>query len=311
MIGVHPMEFIQQIKVFVTVADLGSFAKAADALHMTRPSVSNAITTLENQLATRLLHRTTRRSSLTAEGELFYHKAIQLLADVAEAQNLFGRTGQPARGRLRVEIPVAVASTVIIPRLPEFRQLYPDIELILGVSDQPADLVAEGIDCVLRIGGSAPPTMVSRQIAQIPMLFCASPDYLTKHGTPVSTDELQQHQIISYFSGRVRQQMEWSVKDGAAEQPLHLRPTMLVNNTAAYVDCDLAGMGLIMVAGVYVEAQLHAGTLIEVLPDRDHVSLPLSVLYPHRQHLSLTVRAFVDWVVEVFRQQNSRWITAS
>lgn len=302
------MEFIQQIKVFVTVADLGSFAKAADALKMTRPSVTNAINALESVVGVRLLHRTTRRSNLTGEGEVFYEKAIQLLSDVAETQNLFGGSGDSPRGRLRIDIPVAIASTVVVPRLLEFRQLYPDIELILGVSDQPADLVAEGIDCVLRIGGSPPPSMVSRVIAHIPMVFCASPEYLARHGTPSTIKDLSGHLAVTYFSGRGRRRMDWYVKDGNTEEAIHLRPSMLVNDTAAYVDCAIAGMGLIQVAGVYVEERLKKGALIEVLPNRQHITLPLSVLYPHRQHLSPTVRAFVDWTVKIFRERMSDWI---
>src|SRR5690606_7109135 len=250
------MEFVQQVKVFVTVVDWGSFAKAADALKMTRPSVTNAINNLEIVVGTRLLHRTTRRSNLTGDGELFYEKAIQLLSDVAETQHLFGGSVDAPRGRLRIDIPVAVASTVVVPRLSEFRQLYPDIELKLGVSDQPADLVAEGIDCVLRIGGFPPPSMVSRVIARIPMVFCASPEYLARYGTPKKVDDLSDHQAVTYFSGKGRRRMEWYVKEGNTERAIHMRPSMLVNDTAAYVDCAIAGMGLIQVAGVYVEARL-------------------------------------------------------
>ncbi|MEN0036767.1 MAG: LysR family transcriptional regulator [Cellvibrio sp.] len=305
------MEFVQQVKVFVSVVDLGSFAKAADALSMTRPSVTNAINALESSIGARLLHRTTRRSSLTGEGEIFYEKAMQLLSEVAETKNLFGGSGDSPHGRLRIDIPVAVASTIIIPQLPEFQRRYPSIEVILGVSDQPTDLIADGVDCVLRIGGNSPPTMVSRLVAHIPMVFCASPEYLANYGTPKNIEDLSEHHAVTYFSGRGRRRMEWNIFEDGKERIVHMRSSMLVNDTAAYVDCAMAGMGLIQVAGVYVEDRLKSGALIEVLPDRQHVTLPLSVLYPNRQHLSPAVRAFVDWTVEIFRAKTSRWIRVS
>lgn len=302
------MEFVQQVKVFVTVVDLGSFAKAADALRMTRPSVTNAINSLESDIGTRLLHRTTRRSSLTGEGEIFYEKAIQLLSEVAETKNLFGGSGDLPRGRLRIDVPVALASTFVIPQLPEFQRRYPDIEVILGVSDHPTDLIADGVDCVLRIGGNSSPTLVSRLIAQIPMVFCASPEYLARHGTPKNIEDLSEHHAVTYFSGRGRRRMSWNVYEEGKERTIHMRPSMLVNDTAAYVDCAMAGMGLIQVAGIYVEARLNSGVLVEVLPNRQHAALPLSVVYPNRQHLSPAVRAFVDWTVEIFNAKTSRWI---
>jgi LysR family transcriptional regulator for bpeEF and oprC len=159
------MDFTQQLRIFVAVVDNGSFARAAEALLMARPSVTNAINALEKGLGARLLQRTTRRISLTGEGELFYDRATRLLTDIADAQNLFGGTDVPPRGRLRVDIPVALAKPLLIARLPQFKALYPDIELILGVSDQPVDLLADGVDCVVRIGELPPTSMVARKLA--------------------------------------------------------------------------------------------------------------------------------------------------
>ncbi len=168
------MDFVQKLRIFVAVADNGSFARAAAALRMARPSVTNAVSALEASIGARLLHRTTRRSSLTGEGELFYERAAQILADVAGAQNLFGSSRQAPKGRLRVDIPVALARPFIIPRLPEFIERYSDIEIVLGVSDQPVDLLAEGVDCVVRLGELSVSSMVSRVVAHVPMVLCAA-----------------------------------------------------------------------------------------------------------------------------------------
>src|SRR4030095_15424292 len=140
------MDFLQSMRIFVSVVDHGSFSKAAAAMRMARPSVSTAIQGLETALGARLLHRTTRSATLTAEGEHFYERATQILAEVAEAKTLYSSKGTPPRGRLCVDLPVALVQPLIIPRLPEFAAQYPDIQIILGVSDQPVDLIADGID---------------------------------------------------------------------------------------------------------------------------------------------------------------------
>src|SRR5690606_947688 len=142
---------------------------------MARPSVTNAVQGLETVLGARLLHRTTRSTTLTAEGESFYDRAVTILADVAEAKALYSNKGALPRGRLRVDLPVALARPVILPRLPEIVERFPDVELILGVSDQPVDLIAGGIDCVVRLGDLQDSSMVARRVARAQMINCAAP----------------------------------------------------------------------------------------------------------------------------------------
>jgi LysR family transcriptional regulator, regulator for bpeEF and oprC len=302
------MDFTQQLRIFVAVVDNGSFARAAEALLMARPSVTNAINALEKGLGARLLQRTTRRISLTGEGELFYDRATRLLTDIADAQNLFGGTDVPPRGRLRVDIPVALAKPLLIARLPQFKALYPDIDLILGVSDQPVDLLADGVDCVVRIGELPPTSMVARKLAWMTMVVCGSPAYLAAHGIPETIEDLKHHQAVNYFSGRGHRPVAWTLPGNGESMYLPMHSGIMVNDTEAFVGCALAGLGLIQVPGLVVAKHLSSGRLQEVVPAMRDIRWPLSIMYPNRQHLAPQVRAFIDWMGTIVQSTASQWL---
>jgi LysR family transcriptional regulator for bpeEF and oprC len=299
------------MQIFVSVVDHGSFTKAAAAMRMARPSVTNAIRGLETDLGARLLHRTTRSTTLTAEGESFYDRAIQILAEVAEAKALYSGKGGMPRGRLRVDLPVALARPVIIPRLPEFAAQFPDIEIILGVSDQPADLVADGIDCVVRLGRLQNSSMVARRIALARMVNCATPAYLERHGTPVSVDDLRLHRAVHYFSGRDRRVIDWHYLVDNEERTIKMKPALSVNDTEAFLHAGLAGFGLMQALGVTVQEHLASGELVEILPDVRPNPRPISILYPSKAHLAPQVRAFIEWVREAFARSAGPWLDAA
>ena len=296
------LDFVQQLRIFVAVADNGSFARAAAALRMGRPGVTNAVSALEASIGVRLLHRTTRRSSLTGEGELFYERAAQILADVVGAQNLFGGSGQVPKGRLRVDIPVGLAKPIIIPRLPEFTERYPDIEIILGVSDQPVDLLAEGVDCVVRVGELPASSMISRVVTHLPMVSCAAPSYLAAHGVPRNVEDLSAHRAVTYFAGSGRSLIDWHLVADGEERSIRMRSAILVNDSEALVACALAGLGMIQALRASVAEQLETGRLVEILPHVGTVSRPVSIMYPNRQYLAPQVRAFIDWTSSIFGQ---------
>lgn len=302
------MDFAQQLRIFVAVAENGSFSRAAEALRMARPGVTNAINALEGDLGARLLQRTTRRTSLTAEGEQFYEKAVRLLAEIADARNLFGGSVIAPRGRLRVDIPVALAKPLVIDRIPEFKRLYPDVDVILGVSDQPVDLIADGVDCVLRIGELAPTSMIARKIAAITMVVCGSPAYLAEHGTPETIEDLRHHQAVNYFSGRGHRPIAWSMPGDTGLPQFTLRSGIMVNDTGAFVACALNGLGLIQVPGLVVAEQLASRALVEVVPEMRSIRWPLSIMYPNRQYLAPQVRAFIDWMVCLVATAAGEWL---
>ncbi|RYD24634.1 MAG: LysR family transcriptional regulator [Lysobacteraceae bacterium] len=289
------MDLLQRLRIFVAVADRGSFARAAETLSLARPRVTNAVAALEQEMGVRLFQRTTRRTVLTGEGETLYDQALQLLGEAERTLNLFGGSAEAPRGRLRVDVPVALARSVIVPKLAEFRSAYPDIEIVLGVSDQPTDLIADGIDCVIRIGELPVGSMVSRLIGRIDLVVCGSPDYLIARGTPRTIADLPDHDAVVYFSGRGRRPVEWHLVDDGVERSVRMRPALLVNDSEAFVACAIAGLGLIQVPRITVGDHLSDGALVELLGDVSSVSRPVSILYPSRQHLTAQVRAFIEW----------------
>ncbi|MBO1358279.1 LysR family transcriptional regulator [Acetobacter sacchari] len=303
------MDFIQQLRIFVGVAEQRSFARTAEALRLTRPGVTSAINALEDSVGVRLLHRTTRRVLLTGEGEQLYERAIQLLADVDDAQGLFGGSGERPRGRLRVDIPVAIAKPFIIPALPDFIRSYPDIEVILGVSDQPVDLLVDGVDCVIRLGKLPESSMVGRVIAQMTIAICGSPEYLARYGFPKTFSDLVNHRAVNYFSGRGHRPMPWQIPDRDGVREITLKSGVLVNDTEAFIASALAGMGLAQGPGACMADHLETGKLVEVLPEERKLRRPLSIMYPARRHLAPRVRAFIEWSEHIMTCQKSEWIS--
>lgn len=199
---------LEYMGIFVQVVEQGSFTRAADTLQLHRPAVSKAIQQLEDELGVKLLHRTTRKLNMTAEGDEFYQRARQVLADVNDMMASFSPT-QPPRGRLRLDAPLALAHTIIIPAIAEFQAQYPDIDIVLSASDKITDLITEGVDCVIRLGELEDSSFVSRRLGQVRMATCASPDYIRQYGQPNTPDDLAHHKAVNFFSEHSREVMNW------------------------------------------------------------------------------------------------------
>jgi len=288
------------MEVFAKLADLGSFTKVAEALSLGRPQVTHAIQDLEASLGIRLFHRTTRRVRLTAEGEAFYQRVVEILSSVSEATSLFANPGQKLSGRLRIDLPVALAQPAVIGSLRQFNRAHPGVSLNLGVSDRRLDLVAEGVDCVVRIGDLPDSSLVGRRIGSVAMVTCAAPSYADEFGLPDTLDDLSQHRAVNYVSGAARQIMEWRFQVGGIERSVQLRSGLLVNDSAAFVEAGLAGFGLLQALRISVASHLACGALVEVLHEHRPSPRPVSILYPSKTHLAPQVRAFIDWASEQF-----------
>lgn len=305
------MELLQSMKVFATLVELGSFTKVADAMEMTRPQVTLAIQELEAALGARLFQRTTRKVHLTAEGASFYGRVQDILGSIADATAMFGRSGAALRGRLRIDIPAAFAQPGFIEGLKQFSASHPGIELILGVTDRTVDLVAEGVDCVLRIGELPDSSMVAQRIGTAIMVTCASPDYLRQFGEPKSFDDLPAHRGVIFLSGLSNRPLPWQFAVHAEERSYNSRGTISVNESKAYVQCGVAGFGIIQAPGMAVDEHLATGALKEILVTIRPQPRPVSVLYPSRTHLAPQVQAFVDWIREEFSLLNGTWLRRS
>lgn len=297
------MDRIDSLRVFARVAESSSFTKAADTLQMPRSSVSTAVQELEARVGARLLHRTTRRVSLTQDGTAFYERCVRLLSDYEEMETLFRQPASRLRGKLRVDVPGRLGRLVIAPALPDFFARFPEIELEMGVTDRPVDLVQEGVDCAVRVGPIGDSSLITRKIGDLSLLNCVSPVYLERYGVPTTIADLSRHFAVRYaspLSGRVE---DWEYIEEGKARTLPMRSRITVNNAEAYIACCLAGLGLIQIPAYDVQAHLAAGELVEVMPDRRAAPLPIAIVYPHRLHLSRRLQAFIDWATALFHER--------
>ncbi len=295
------MDRIEQLRIFIRVAQSGSFTQAADQLGLPRPSVSLALRQLEARLGTRLLHRTTRRVSLTPDGASLLERAPSLVADVEELEQQFRPDTTQMRGRLRVDMPSRIARRLVAPALPQFLALHPEIEIDLGSSDRMIDLVQEGVDCALRVGTPQASSLVARPVGQLALVNCASPAYIARHGQPRSPADLPSHQAVNYMapgSGRVA---PWEWLDDGEVQHCTMPSRVTVNNAETYIACCLAGLDLIQVPAFDVREHLVAGELVEVLQNWRGPAMPMHLVYPHQRHLSRRVQAFGNWLVPLLQ----------
>lgn len=300
------MDQITAMRVYARVVEAGSFSKAADQLQMARPSVTKLVQRLEAHLNVKLLQRTTRRVTVTPEGAAYYERTARVLTELDEIESDLTQTQTNPRGRLRVDVGSVVANLILMPRLPEFFRRYPRVQLALGVSDRPADLVGEAVDCVIRGGAMTDQSLVARRIAQMSFATVASPAYLKQHGTPSSPQQVLdgQHCMISYFSARTGRTVPAPyVRDGERIEVRASGP-ISVNESTAHLTAALNGLGLVQTFEPIVRPYIASGALIEVLTDWAPPPIPFHVAFPPNRHLSAKLRVFIDWVVDVFKPYN-------
>lgn len=297
------MDRIDTLRTFLRVAEMRSFTRAAASLQMPRSTVSTAIRELEARLGTRLLSRTTRHVALTHDGEELYDRALRLLGELEALEGLFRQDDTQLHGRLRIEAPGRIARLIIVPALPDFFARYPSIELEIGASDRPVNLVAEGVDCAIRVGELAESSLIARPLGRLPLINCASPGYLARHGAPATLDDLRHHRAIRYASPFGSIAEDWEYRETEESRTLSLPGQVIVDNAESYIAACLAGLGLIQVPTYDVQHHLREGRLVEVLPDYRAAPMPLTILYPHRHHRSRLLRVFIAWVETLLSQE--------
>lgn len=299
------MDRIQAMQIFMRVAEAGSFVRAAETLSLPSSTVTSIIKNLEKYLQVRLLNRTTRRVSLTPEGLEYLAQCREILSLIEHAESSLTDSVQRPQGRLRVDMPSGIAHFIVMPNLKDFYRLYPDIYLMIGVSDRPIDLIQEGVDCVIRMGELNNSTLVARPLGRFHWITCASPDYLRENGVPQSPEELSQHRAIHYFSSQARRADEMRFVHGAETLSVPVSGKVAVNETGLYIKMCLDGFGLAQLPESVVSKYLQKEQLIEILADWRPPSIPITLLYPHQRFLTPAVRAFADWIAGLIRNVGS------
>ena len=293
------MNRIEAMHIFVRVAELASFTKAADHLGLPKASVSTAVQQLEAQLGTQLLHRTTRKVQMTQDGQRFYERAKTLLADMDELGAMFQHAPQSLRGRLRVDMNSSIARHQVIPRLPEFMREHPQIEVELSCSDRRVDVVSEGFDCVVRVGTLEDSSLVARPLGKLRIINCASPTYLERHGTPRELSDLANHHMIHYVSTLGQRSPGFEYLEGSTCRYEPMRGVFTVNSIDAYEAGCLAGLGIIQSPCTGMLKWLKQRALVEVLPQYHAEPMTVSLIYAQRRNISVRVQTFMDWLAQV------------
>ena len=300
------MDKLAAMQAFVRVVEAGTFTKAADTLSLPKPTVTRLVQSLESQLETQLLQRTTRRVTVTPDGAAYYDRAVRLLGEIEELESSMTRAKVSPRGRLRIDVGSTVAQLLVIPALPDFYARYPHIQIDMGVSDRPVDLIGENVDCVLRGGEIVDQSLVARRIGDFHLIVCASPDYLERHGTPQHPLELEDegHIVVNHFSHRTGRIYPFVFARNDEKIEVNGRHCLSVNDSNANLAAGLAGLGIVRLGTFQAAPYLASGALKPLLLDWCAASVPLHVVYPPNRHLSAKVRVFVDWVAELFARSD-------
>ncbi len=293
------MDKLLQMKTFAAVVDCGSFVRAADALDLSKPAVSRHVAELEQRLGVRLLHRTTRKLSLTEEGRLFYGRCKTLLADVEVAEEEITAQSIAVKGLIKLNVPVSFGLLELAPLWPDFMARYPEVELDITLADRMVDLVEEGFDLAVRIARLPNSSLVSRKLASTRLVLCASPGYLKKQGKPRHPSELTQHAVLSYSLLATGDQWSFEGPDGPVV--VTVKPLMRTNSGDTCIAAARQHRGVVLQPSFMVQADLQSGALVELMPAFRSIEFGIFAVYPTRQYVSPKVRALIDFLARALK----------
>ena len=302
------MDTLSAMKVFCSVVENDSLAAAARLLNVSPSVVSKQLSALEDRLGVRLLNRTTRRVSVTEEGQAYYERSKRIIADVDEAEIAISRAHSAPRGLLKVTAPFTFSHRHLTPHLPKFLKRYPEVEVRVQVSDRVVDLVDEGIDLAIRIAHLRDSSLIARRLAANHRSLVATPDYLKKNGIPKHPEDLMQHQLITYPPGNALN--DWHFLIDETERLIKAKGSISINNGDAILSAVLAGGGLTMTSSYMVGEHIKNKRLVSVLDDFVKEDIPIFAVYPSSRHLSPKVRAFVDFLIETYGTK-PYWLVSS
>jgi len=288
------MDRLNGMKIFVEVAKRGGFTPAARHLGLSRAQVSKAVGRLEQHLGARLLNRTTRRVSLTATGRIYFERSEAILDEIAELEDIAAsQSGEPA-GRLQVSAPTSFGILHLSRAIPAYLEKYPAVQVSLSLTDRFVDVVAEGFDLAIRIAELEDSTLVARRIAPSRLLFCAAPAYLEKHGEPQVPQDLAIHHCLAY-SNDLRPDL-WQVRGPSGIESVRVNGPVCADNGDVLRSAALSGLGIALLPGFIVGADIRDGSLRQVLADYCPPPISIHAVFPSRRFLSARVRSFIDFL---------------
>lgn len=298
------MNRIDAMQAFTRVVETGSFTKAAETLQSSKTRVTQLVQQLETHLRVKLLHRTTRKVNVTADGAAYYERVVRLLADLDDAETSLSAASASPRGRLRVDVPAPLASLVLVPALPDFNARYPDIQLDLGASDREVDLIDENVDCVVRGGELTDLSLRARHVADLPLGVYAAPAYLSRTGMPTHPLALEdaRHCIVGYRNSRTGRPLITPLRCGDEELFVQGRHVLSVDDGNAYLAAGIAGLGVLWLPQYMARQPLARGELVPLFEDWQLDPMPMYVAFPPSRHVSAKLRVFIDWIVELMAQ---------
>jgi len=267
---------------------------------------SSYVAQLEAHLGTRLLHRTTRKVSVSPQGAVYLEHCKRILAEIDAADDQLRLARNRPQGKLRVDVPVAFGKYLLLPAIPRFSQRYPDISLEVRFNDRYVDIAAEHVDVAVRVGKVTAPDIIARRIAASRLLTCASPKYLAQAGMPRTPEELRKHRLIGHLRGDASRPADWQFKQGDGTRSLRLPMALSFNTVDALTISALEGAGIVQQLDLLVSGYLAEGRLVGLLRDHSCEGPPLSVIYPKAtQHLA-KVRVFADFAADLMRSYEAR-----
>ena len=295
------MDQLLSMRTFVRVADLSSFTKAADSLDLSRAVTSTHIADLERYLGVRLLHRSTRRVGLTADGHDYLDRCKRILAEIDAADAAMKRTRSRPHGKLRVDVPTAFGRHLLVPALPQFTSRYPELQLEIQYNERVIDLLEEQVDVTVRTGPIAP-NLVARRVCRTRLLTCAAPSYLAERGIPQDPDQLRGHKLIGFIGNNTRRPRRWLFQKGRVRKQLALPFAVAFNTPEPVVSAAIAGTGIVQTMDMLVAGYLAGGKLNLVLADWATEGPTVCVVYPASLRNSPKVRVFADFAAELLLQ---------
>ncbi|HCT28147.1 MAG TPA: LysR family transcriptional regulator [Stenotrophomonas sp.] len=296
-----PLESLNGLVTFVTTARSGSFTEAADALGISRSAVGKAIARLETRLGVRLFHRTTRQQSLTDAGQAYYDRCVRALTELYDAEAELDSGRRSPQGRLRVSAPLVFGRHCVAPVLRDLAAQHPQLQIDISFNDRVVDLIEEGYDLGIRIGGAIEPSFVAVRLASNRRVVCASPEYLHRNGMPKTLDDLAQHNCLA-FNLQGGQQRGWYFQQNGKPVIVKVQGNLDCNDGELLHRWAGEGLGLAWRSTWEIQAQLASGELVTVLDDYALPHYDIMAVYPQQRHLPAKTRFFIDYLKEVYAQ---------